>query len=74
MAAWEQESYTVHEGQGQVELCFMLTGLTERAVEIVVDTTADTAINNFTCKYDTSTSKLNVIIIITSLNGWVLQG
>lgn len=43
MVAWEQQMYEIFEDQGMQNVCVILTGETERAVQIGIETTDGTA-------------------------------
>ncbi len=44
LVGWEQQTYEVTEGRGLVNVCVILTGRTDRVVEISAETVNDTAI------------------------------
>ncbi len=46
MVEWEEETYEITEGQGLVNVCTILTGVTDREVRISTETIAGTATGN----------------------------
>ncbi len=46
MVEWEEETYEITEGQGLVNVCTILTVVTDREVRISTETIAGTATGN----------------------------
>ncbi len=46
MVEWEEETYEITEGQGLVNVCAILTGLTDREVKVTAEAISGTAAGN----------------------------